>query len=64
MIWDSQHSFTNDKLCLTNVVAFCEGRPNDAIYLSFCKAHNTVSQNTLISKLEMDMEAKGRLLSG
>lgn len=62
MIWDSQHSFTNDKLCLTNMVTLYERRQNDVIYLT-CKAHNTVSQNILISTLGKDMEVKGGLLS-
>lgn len=57
-------SETNDKVCLSNVVAFYEGRQDDVIYPTFCRAHNTVSQNILISKLEMDMEEKGGLLRG
>lgn len=64
MIWDSQHSFTDDKLCQNNMVAFYEGRQNDVIYLTFCKVHSTAPQNTLISKLEMDMGVKGGLLRG
>lgn len=46
------------------MVAFYKGRQNYVIFLNFCKAHNTVSQNILISKLEMDMEEKGGLLGG
>lgn len=63
MIWDSQQGFTNDKLSLTNMVVFYGGRQNNVIYLT-CRAHNIVSQSILISKLEMDMEAKGGLISG
>lgn len=58
------NSFTDAKLCLNKMVASYEGRQNDVTYLTFGKARNTVSQNILISKLEMDMGVKDGLLSG
>lgn len=61
VIWGRQHSFTEGKLYLTNLVTFCGGllttaviwgRLTDVIYQDFCNFFNTVPNDTLFSKLQ------------
>ena len=59
VIWDSQHSFTKGRLCLTNMVLFCDGvmelvdkwRATDIVRLDLCKAFDIVLHHILTSKL-------------
>ncbi|KAJ7403507.1 hypothetical protein WISP_150521 [Willisornis vidua] len=59
VIRSSQHGFTKDILCFTNMLVFHnetttwtdEGRAVDIVYLDYSKAFNTVSHNILTGKL-------------
>lgn len=70
MIDDSQHGFTEGKLCLTNLVAFYveitavveEERATDAIFLNLRKAFDNILRNILVSKLETHGFSDGTVL--
>jgi len=57
VIGDSQHGFTEGKLCLTSLVAFYnglvdKGRATDVMHLLISKAFDSVLHNILISQME------------
>ena len=57
---DSQHGFTKDRSCLTNLVASYDvamaslvtGTAMHAVYLHFCETYDLVRHHILVSKLK------------
>jgi len=72
VIWDSQHSFIKSRLCLTDLVASCDGmivpvdkgRAAVVVYLDLYKAFDMVSHHIFISTLESYMYLKAELFGG
>ena len=59
VIGDSSNGFTKFRLCLTNLVAFCDGvialmnkGGTSDVYLDFCKAFYMTPEHICISELE------------
>ena len=60
LLLKSQHGFTKEKSCLTNLLSFLEdvtkaideGKPLDVIYLDFSKAFDKVPHKRLLYKIE------------
>lgn len=61
VIWSSQHGFTKQKLCLTNLITFYDKKTNltdgrtavDIVYLDFRKAFDPVCNKILRKELSM-----------
>lgn len=59
LVKTSQHGFTKERSCLTNMIVFynemtssvAERKAVDVVYLVFKKIFNTASRNTLLNKL-------------
>ena len=60
LIRDTQHGFSKERSCLTNVLKFLEevtpyvddGDPVDVLYLDFCKAFDKVPHKSLVKKVK------------